>query len=81
MAIMKKLTKLGNSSALVIDRPILELLNIDSQSPVEISLGADGLSLVIRPVQDKEENRKQFTEALSKGNKRHKGAMKKLADR
>jgi len=34
---VKRLTKHGNSMALVIDRPILELLNIDSETPLEIS--------------------------------------------
>jgi len=33
---IKKLTKVGNSLALVIDRPILELLNLDAQTPLEV---------------------------------------------
>ena len=34
---VKKLTKHGNSLALVIDRPILNLLKIDSEAPLDIS--------------------------------------------
>ncbi len=34
---LKKLTKHGNSLALVIDRPILELLNIDPDTPLDVS--------------------------------------------
>lgn len=55
MAITKKLTKIGNSSALVIDRPILDLLNMKSDTPIEIFLGEDGSSLVVRPVRDLKE--------------------------
>ncbi len=44
---VKKLTKHGNSYALIIDKPIMELLNITPESPLEIS--TDGKSLVIRP--------------------------------
>ena len=44
---VKRLTKHGNSMALVIDRPILELLNIDSETPLEIS--TDGKQLIIAP--------------------------------
>jgi antitoxin MazE len=34
---VKKLTKHGNTLALVIDRPILDLLNIDPETPFEVS--------------------------------------------
>ena len=81
MAIIKKLTKLGNSSALVIDRPIMELLNMSNDVPVEITMGADGKSLIVRAVSDEEGNRKQFEAALKQTNKRHGGALKKLADK
>ena len=44
---LKKLTKHGNSLALVIDRPILELLNIDTDTPLDIS--TDGRRLIVAP--------------------------------
>ena len=44
---VKKLTRHGNSFALVIDRPILELLNIDVDTPLEIS--TDGKKLTFTP--------------------------------
>ena len=34
---LKKLTRHGNSLALVIDKGVLELLNIDDQTPLDIS--------------------------------------------
>jgi antitoxin component of MazEF toxin-antitoxin module len=45
--VIKKLTRHGNSLALVIDKPILELLNIDRDTPLEIT--TDGRSLIITP--------------------------------
>jgi len=42
------LTTHGNSAALIIDKPILELLNIDLNTPLEIK--TDGRSLIITPI-------------------------------
>jgi antitoxin component of MazEF toxin-antitoxin module len=44
---IKKLVRHGNSLALVIDKPILELLKIDADTPLEIA--TDGRSLVVHP--------------------------------
>jgi antitoxin component of MazEF toxin-antitoxin module len=45
---IKKLSKFGNSLALIIDKPILELFDIDATT--ELQIKADGKSLVITPV-------------------------------
>ncbi len=44
----KKLTKLGNSLALVIDKPILKLLNITQGTTLKIR--TDGKNIIIEPV-------------------------------
>jgi len=44
---IKTLTPIGNSLGLIIDRPILNLLNIDRDTELEIS--TDGKTLTIRP--------------------------------
>lgn len=44
---VKKLTKHGNSWAVIIDKPLLQLLGINEKSSLELSI-ADG-NLVIRP--------------------------------
>jgi antitoxin component of MazEF toxin-antitoxin module len=44
---IKTLTPIGNSLGLIIDRPILNLLNIDRDTALEIS--TDGKTLTIRP--------------------------------
>jgi hypothetical protein len=57
----------------------MDLLNMSIDVPVEVTMGADGKSLIIRAVSDEEDNRKQFEAALKATNKRHGGALKKLA--
>ena len=74
---IKKLSKHGNSLALVIDRPILELLGIDERTSLEIS--TDGQALVIVPVRNKK-RRKRFEEALASTNRRYGKALKRLAE-
>ena len=73
----KKLSRHGNSLALVIDRSILELLGIDEQTTLNIS--TDGRALVIVPSHEKR-RRKRFEEALSACNDRYGKALKRLAE-
>jgi antitoxin component of MazEF toxin-antitoxin module len=47
---IKTLTKIGNSMGLIIERPILELLNIDRDTKLEVR--TDGEGLIIRPVRE-----------------------------
>jgi antitoxin component of MazEF toxin-antitoxin module len=47
MAMIKKLTAIGNSLGLIIERPILELLDIDKETPLEVR--TDGEVLIISP--------------------------------
>jgi antitoxin MazE len=58
---VKTLTKHGNSMALVIDKPILDLLKIGPDTPLSIT--TDGRCLIIAPADPK--RRKKF-EAASK---------------
>jgi antitoxin component of MazEF toxin-antitoxin module len=74
---VKNLTKHGNSLALVIDKPILELIHATADTPFEIM--SDGRSLVLTPVLDPEEEKK-FEDALAMVHKRFGNAMKKLAE-
>ncbi len=74
---IKRLTKHGNSLALVIDRGVLELLEIDADTP--LSLTTDGKCLVISPVRDPE-RQKRFRAALAEGNRKFGRMLKRLAD-
>ena len=73
---LKKLTKHGNSLALVIDRPILELLKIDADTTLDIS--TDGEKLTIGPAKPSERRRK-FDAAQAKAHQKLSGAFQKLA--
>lgn len=73
----KKLTKHGNSLALIIDRAILQLLHIDSSTPLNIS--TDGEALIIMPEREKKHN-ERFKSALNKVNKKYGSVLKKLAE-
>ncbi len=74
---IKKLSKHGNSLALVIDRSILELLDIDEATSLEVS--TDGEALVVAPVRDNK-RRKRFEQALAASNRRYGKALKRLAE-
>lgn len=59
----KKLVTHGNSAALIIDKPILELLKVDMETPLEIS--TDVSNLIISWVENgKRENK--YREAMEK---------------
>jgi antitoxin component of MazEF toxin-antitoxin module len=74
---LKKLTRHGNSLALVIDKGVLDILNIDDQTPLDIS--TDGTLLIISPVRD-ENRQKLFNEVLAKTNNKYGRTLKRLAD-
>jgi len=74
---IKKLTKHGNSLALVVDKGILELLKIDADTP--LSLTTDGHILIISPASSPDREGR-FRKALEKVNRRHGKALKRLAE-
>jgi antitoxin MazE len=74
---MKRLTKHGNSYAMVIDRPILDLIKATPETPFEII--SDGRSLVLTPIREQEEEKK-FDAAVAMIHERFGRAMKTLAE-
>ncbi|HEU4394713.1 MAG TPA: AbrB/MazE/SpoVT family DNA-binding domain-containing protein [Planctomycetota bacterium] len=74
---LKRLVKHGNSLALVIDRGVLDLLEIDAETPLAIT--TDGECLVVSPVRD-EKRRARFEEAVREGNRRYGRALRRLAE-
>jgi len=74
---VKKLTKHGNSLALVIDRAILDLLKIEPDTPLDVS--TDGTRLIISRVEASDRRRK-IAAAQASVNKRYGKMLKKLAD-
>ncbi len=74
---IKTLTKHGNSLALVIERPILDLLHIAADTPLEVS--TDGKRLIISPVETTSRE-SRIRGAVEKVNHRYGKALKKLAE-
>lgn len=73
---IKRMTKHGNSQALVIDRAVLELLKISPQTDLEIT--TDGKSLTVTPVG--KEREELFKRAAADTNARNKKLLDKLAE-
>ena len=72
----KTLIKHGNSLALVIDKPILEMLQISAETPLELTSNGD--VLVVSPVRDKARQQK-LRASLEKINRQFGDDLKRLA--
>lgn len=73
---IKKLAKIGNSFGLIIERPILELLHISQDTPLEVS--TDGESLIIRPAV--KGRRKRIRRSIDRMMDAHDDTLRKLAE-
>jgi len=74
---VKTLIKHGNSLALVIDKPILEMLGIQADTPLEISTNGD--ALLVSPVRD-EARQAQLRQTLKKLNAKFGDDLRRLAE-
>jgi antitoxin MazE len=72
---IKKLSAVGNSLGLIIERPILELLDITKDTPLEIR--TDGEALIIRPV--KASKKERVRESTKRMMAAHDETLRKLA--
>lgn len=73
----KKLTKTGNSLALVLDKPLLDRVGIDASTPLEIS--TDGQVIVISPVRARGRTAR-FKRVVAEVHRRYSGASRRLAE-
>jgi antitoxin MazE len=74
----KRLTKHGNSLALVIDKAILELLDIGADTPLKIT--TNGRELRIAPADAEEKPDERFEAALQRANDTYARMLKRLAE-
>ncbi len=72
---IKKLSAVGNSLGLIIERPILELLDITKDTPLEVK--TDGEALIIRPA--KRGARGRIRESTKRMMVVHDATLRKLA--
>jgi len=74
---IKKLIKHGNSAALVIDKPIMEILKITNETTFELS--TDGKNLILSPqIENNREN--TINISLDKKNKKYGAVLKRLGE-
>jgi antitoxin MazE len=72
---IKKLTAVGDRQGLIIEEPILKMLGIDKDTPLEVR--TDGESLIIRPATESRSQRvRQATERMMT---HHDETLRKLA--
>jgi antitoxin MazE len=70
----KKLSAIGNSLGVVIEKPILELLDIDRETELEMT--TDGQRLIIEPIRQR---RKRVLASAKKVMDAHDETFRKLA--
>ena len=75
--IAKKLTKVGNTQAVVLDKTLLSLVDADSESTFKVSI--EGKKIVLEPMSKKEVDRLAL-EASDKIRRKQKNVFKKLAE-
>lgn len=73
---VKTLTKHGNSLALVIERPVLELLGASADTAFEVV--TDGQALILTPIRDAVRQAK-FKKSLDKVGKQYARSFEELA--
>ena len=74
---VKRLSRSGNSLALVIDRPLLDTLDIDAETELELS--TDGDVLVVTPRRNRK-RKKRVAELVAEAHEEYGGAFRRLAE-
>lgn len=73
----KRLTRTGNSLALVLDRPLLDATGIDATTDLEVS--TDGDVIVVSPVRA-DERVQRLREGVEAMHRRYSGVFRRLAE-
>ena len=74
---IKKLAKHGNSYSIVLDKPILELLKITPDTPLEIT--TDGNDIIIHPIRNIA-TEGEFKRSAEKILKKYRNVFRRLAE-
>jgi antitoxin MazE len=73
----KRLTRTGNSLALVLDKPLLDALRIDANTPLEVS--TDGEVIIVSPVRDRRRTAK-LKNVVAEAHRQYGEVFKRLAE-
>jgi antitoxin component of MazEF toxin-antitoxin module len=77
LAMIKKLTKTGNSLALVLDKSLLDQVGIDAATPLEVS--TDGHVIVVSPVRARRRTAR-LKRLAAEAHRRYGGVFRRLAE-
>jgi putative addiction module antidote len=75
--IIKRLRKVGNSNALILDKPILELLGLEEGGEVQLTV-QDG-NLIVTPARPRLVSPEEMSKKLEYVIKKRKDALRRLA--
>ena len=75
---IKQLRKVGNSNALLLDKAVMELLGLEENGHVQLTV-VDG-SLLVTPVNPHPVSRERFEAALDRVVKERRDVLKRLAE-
>lgn len=75
---IKQLKKSGNSSALTLDRALMELVGLEEGGSVQVTVQHG--SIVLTPVEPKPVNQKRFDAALDRVVKERRDVLRRLAE-
>ncbi len=75
---IKQLRKVGNSNALILDKPILELLGLEEDGQVQLTI-QDG-SLIVTPARPRLVSAEEMSEKLSYVMEKRKDVLRRLAE-
>ena len=76
LPMVKRLTKTGNSLALVLDKSLLDLLVIDARTPLEVS--TNGQVIVVSPVRGRRRTA-NLKRIVAAAHREYGGVFKRLA--
>jgi antitoxin component of MazEF toxin-antitoxin module len=75
---IKQLRRVGNSRALILDRALIELLGLEENAEVELTVHNG--SLIVTPANPKPVSPERFEQSLSRVVKRRRSALRRLAE-
>lgn len=75
---VKRLRKVGNSSALILDKAVMEMIGLEENA--EVQLTVHNGSLIVTPARPRQVDPKRFEERLERVVSRRRKALKKLAE-
>jgi len=75
---LKRLRKVGNSSALLLDKPIVELLGLEENGRVQLTV--EGGSLIVTPANPRPMDKARLEASLDRVVAHRRAALRKLAE-